>query len=588
MTGAPKCRMTKTYRTAVPVTVRAPFVLQLGIVIGISLFSSHMACAAGDMALAQALESALRMPKPLPRVPPHQHDAALPDASSQATLSEPVTSRRQSPPLPIEPAIKLSSLSRHPPGAADPSATKQVVRTGPAPKSILAYMPFAVAIRQAMGHILSVIAATDKVRAADATLHESQAAFLPHFSLSAQAQQYVNQSGQAGSTVIGSSVLFTQGNIYSHGISLIGSLNLFDGGGDTAELAASRNRLTQRREDFDAEQVRAAMAALLAYGKLRDAQREVQLQSSILRIREQQLSLAKIRYENGAGSLISVSQRDAARSRSVLALFQAHRNLIDRSADLAEATAFSLGPDEVLQAVDPIPAAPGHTATVADDLIDTLPQVLAAEAAVSAAQADVDKARAAYLPRVNLTASYNWLGSTGQSDFSDVLGHTRPNNYTVELNLTQALFPLATRNADVDRALAALSTAKAELRDVRVHVRARLARFAAEYSRADEARMATDHARSNANDNLALARALFQHGRIDRSDLDDARIEYLRADAQAREAQGAWSSAQWLLLAMQSRTLALNQLDTLSQAPAVEDSASAHIMDSHRGRPVDE
>lgn len=400
------------------------------------------------------------------------------------------------------------------------------------------------ALERASRQTFKVIGAEQGVRIAQARLRGSRAAFLPQFSLSAQAQKYANLTGRPGTTVVGSSVVITQGNLYSNYVSLMGALNLYDGGQDQAAVDAAHDQLREGQSALVSARDRATIEALIAYSELLQAQDGARAQAELARLAGQELQFVRDRYARGSASLLDVNKSAAAEARARSAATQAAEAVRDRSADLAERIALDLPHGETLDAVSPLPPAPAETGGE-NDAVDRMPDVLAAQAKVARAEAEVRKAKGRYLPQVNLTAGYNWLGSTGNSALSDVLGHAAANNYTIGLSITQPLFPLASQREDVDKAVAELTTAQAALQQARIHARASLARARAELTRGREA---VDAARTEsrlAQRNLALAQALYDKGRLDGAALARIRAASIEADSAARSRQWQFDAARW-------------------------------------------
>lgn len=532
-----------------------------------------------DLSLASALQGALRHPAPLPEIeatvkkrdksPAPQPEPAVAPRNLPNRLRE-VTqdALKATPAHGVEKAVggvPLQSLPARGEGEAPVAAGADRGRTGAAAvdkrfaqpdaasavtRSLGPVQPVSLrdALRRAATRSIQVALEFQKVFTANAELKASEAPFLPQLSLSAQAQKYGNLTGQPGTTVVGSTLISTMGSIYTNYVSLMGSYNLYDGGRDQASREAAQDQVRARRESLDDTRNRAVLDALFAYTALRDAQLRVEAQQQVVELTRKSLAMVRERYKRGAASLIQVNQASSDLSHAELALADARETSGKRSADLARLIALPLASGETLVASDEVPmlraARGGLPAT---DLVERLPAVRAAVAELAQARAMQRKARGAYGPQVNLTASYNWLGSTGQSSASEILGHARTNNYTVGLSISQTLFPFAAQSAEVDKAGAAVMTAEARLTDARVAAAAKLAQVEAELARGGEAAALAQEALRQAEDNLVLTQALFAKGRANRSDLDQMRVALLRAGVEADTAQQQFRSAQWAM-----------------------------------------
>lgn len=537
-----------------------------------------------DLSLASALQGALRHPAPLPKIEatvkerdkkpahrpgpaaaPHRLPSRTRDVTQDALGATPavgltnaveglprqsLTGRGQDEatvgPRPDRGRMEGAAVDKRP---AQPDAARAVTRgQGPVHSVSLHDALFRTAT-----HSIQVVLEFQKVLSANAELKASKAAFLPQLSLSAQVQKYGNLTGQPGTTVVGSTLISTMGSVYSNYVSLMGSYNLYDGGQDQASREAARDQVRARRESLDGTRNRAVLDALFAYTALRDAQARVEAQREVAGLTRDSLAMVRARYKRGAASLIQINQASSDLSRAELALADARETLSKRSAELARLIALPLAAGETLVASDEVPVLlPGAVGAGASatDLIDRMPEVRAAVAELAQARAMQRKARGAYRPHVNLSASYNWLGSTGQSSATEILGHASANNYTIGLSISQTLFPLVAQSAEVDKAAAAVMTAEARLSDARVAAAAKLARVEAELARGGDAVALAQEALRQAEDNLALTQALFAKGRADRSDVDQMRVAVIRARVEADAAQQQFRSAQWAMVGL--------------------------------------
>lgn len=542
---------------------------------------------AADVSFASALQNALRHPPPLPKIDatvkqkdkrpaPQPETAVAPrklsnrtrDFTQDALKPTPAPSMGKTverlPPQPLPtreqgeaPSSAHAEKGRMGAAAADersapPGAASAAARSlGPVHPAVHpAVHP--VSLRDALGRAatrsIQVVLEFQKVLTANAELKASAAPFLPQLSLSAQAQKYGNLTGQPGTTLVGSTLISSMGSVYTNYVSLMGSYNLYDGGQDQASREAAQDAVRAQRESLDDTRNRAVLDTLFAYTTLRDAQTRVEAQREIAELTRHSLALVRARYKRGAASLIQVNQASSDLSRAELALADAQETLRKRSADLAQLIALPLAPGETLAASDEAPVLQAAQAgPPAADLADRMPTVRAAIAELAQARAIQRKARGAYRPQVNLTASYNWLGSTGQSSATEILGHSRANNYTVGLSISQTLFPFVAQSAAVDKAGAAVMTAEARLTDARVAAAAKLARAEAELERGGEAAALAQEAVQQAQGNLVLTQALFAKGRASRSDLDQMRAARIRAGVEADAAQQQLRSAQWAM-----------------------------------------
>lgn len=521
-----------------------------------------------DATLAAALRGALNHPPPLPRIEALAGKAAVfaPESAARS-LAAPEARREPAapqPPVPdraAQPDARIAPPAVRPTLIAEPMPAQAASAPGGASTGLAQPVSLREALRRAATGSIQVVLEAQKLLNANADLKASDAPFLPQLSLSAQVQKYGNLTGQPGTNLVGSTLISTMGSVYTNYVSLMASYNIYDGGKDQASQDAAQSQVLARRESLDDTRNRAVLDTLFAYTALRDAQARADAQREVTALTGRTLALVRERYKRGAASLLQVNQADSDRSRAGLAYADAMETLQKRSADLAQLIALPLEPGETLVATDEVPLPPvDGAATFTADLIGRMPAVRSAAAELAQARAMFAKARDAYGPQVNLTASYNWLGSSGQSSVGEILGHAKANNYVVGLTISQPLFPFVGQDAEVDKAGAAVMTAQARLADARVAAAAKLARAEAELERGRRSAALAQDALQQAQSNLQLTQALYAKGRASLADLDQMRMAQVRAGAEADAARQQLRSAQWAMFGLTHPAELLSEL----------------------------
>lgn len=328
------------------------------------------------------------------------------------------------------------------------------------------------------------------LRAAQAARNGAEGAFRPDLSLGVSAA-----SNRTGGVTSSNTSPF-----------LRASQLVYDAGAARAEITAARARVSQRAADRTGLAAAAALEAVQAWRAVSDTRRLLVL------ARQNRAALGDIanridlRAESGAGT---AADRLSAQSR----LADADTRLADAkvAAQKAEARFASLfgAPPTSLGAAIPAPDLPGGTADIAQS-----PRLIAAEAAVEAAQADLEATRARRFPRVELAAT-GQRASGGGSDIG------------LDLSLTYSLDTRRDRAAAVEQAEATLEAARAardglarDISEALAFVRAdragALARLRAARSAADSAAQA-----------VAARQEQFAIGRSSLVDLLDAQREKL-------------------------------------------------------------
>jgi len=429
--------------------------------------------------------------------------------------------------------------------------------------------------------LATALANNSDIRLADQSLREAQAEsldafgqFLPHLNFQTQTQLYGNQTNQPSVSLIGSTIVVTQGNNYSNYLSVMASLNLFEGGQGIANLAASRQGVHAGHEQVSERRMRTALNVLAGYEGLQSLQWQLRAIKRSLLFMRQDLALAEQRVRQGNESRIDLNQM-----RSQVANLEAQRQDMEKRLLKAQTNLALLmgktGAFDLLQSGvhDRIPTPPEFdAASVEGAAMENLPSVQVARAALHKARDRVDAVRGSFFPNVNLQAGYNWIGTSSQG-FGRAIGSTSPSNYTVGISITQTLAPFTGHMAKLDTAEAqseaaliryqrALQEGRQELRVNQEEVRTGTARLAA---------LESIYAR--ARQNQKLIEDLYAHGRISKTDLHAAQIKTMNAGDACRDARAQLQVARWMLYAMVDPRHVADSLLQKTQAEGVDSAA---------------
>ncbi|MCU0957781.1 MAG: efflux transporter outer membrane subunit [Hydrogenophaga sp.] len=174
------------------------------------------------------------------------------------------------------------------------------------------------------------------------------------------------------------------------------------------------------------------------------------LTRSTLQTREDALRLTRLRFDNGAASALDVRQAESLTATARATLAQQQRQRTQRLNALT-----LLAGQAVPESLLPAPTAPSSPAPLAEvpaglpsDLLERRPDIRQAEQQLKAANANIGAARAAFFPRISLTAS---LGSAS----TELSGLFRDGSWGFSL-APQAMLPIF----DLGRNQAALDASK--------------------------------------------------------------------------------------------------------------------------------
>jgi Outer membrane protein len=124
-------------------------------------------------------------------------------------------------------------------------------------------------VQTAIAHNAHIRIAAQNLRRANAGSLQAIGDFLPHLSFQEQSQMYVNTSGLPSASLVGSNIVETQGSIYSNYMSIMASLNLFEGGSGIENLSASHQGVVAAREQILHQKTRLCLICLSTFSKFR-------------------------------------------------------------------------------------------------------------------------------------------------------------------------------------------------------------------------------------------------------------------------------------------------------------------------------
>lgn len=289
---------------------------------------------------------------------------------------------------------------------------------------------------------------------------------------------------------------------------------------------------------------RAATVSLVAqvadaYLGLRETDERLLLARRTLASRDESLRIFRRRYDMGAASRLNVTQVELLRQQALAQVAQLEQARAQQHAllDLLVGTPVAVAP----------PAAPLGEAPLARDLEPGLPSALllerpdvaAAEQALRAAQANVRAARAAFFPRIALTAA----AGAASTSLDDLFGHdSRAWQFTPSLVLPifnggRLKGQLAVAQVRTDLAVAQYEhTIQGAFRDVADALAAR--RWLADQAEAVRATLALQAERAR------LARLRYEHGSAAYLEVLDAERERFGAEQQLVQLRRLQGSAQ--------------------------------------------
>lgn len=249
----------------------------------------------------------------------------------------------------------------------------------------------------------------------------AQSAYLPSLSASAGRSRVRNDSGGV--------VRYDQ---TTGGLSF--NYLLFDFGGRAANLDSARQTMAALAATQDAILQSVFLAAAQAYYQWFAAESAIAAAKESERASLESLKAAEARYRIGAGTPADKLQAQTAASQATLARIQAEGNARTALGTLANAMGLDPAHAPALQAPDtslPEESFERNLEQLIEAARYSRPDLVAAEADVRAARADIDVAKASGLPRISLSAAATYQDTS-------IGNTTRGNN--IGLTLAVPLF----------------------------------------------------------------------------------------------------------------------------------------------------
>ena len=441
-------------------------------------------------------------------------------------------------------ALTLVALAAHAPAGG--AAAQQAPPDPLGPAAAVAY---------AREHSPEYRRVLNDIDVARASTRAAWGAFLPSLALGASTDRY-SSSTVTGEDEAGRPITFPDPVDYTRSSSSqsIGlDMTLFDGGASFQELGAARAEAAATRARIDESAVALDARVLTLYWQAVQRERAIEVESRLLAAAHERhdaiqrmVAIAAAGPEDVLGAEVDVATQElalerarATAARAVIALLEAMGAPLDVAPTLDA---------ELSRTLDP---AALHEDALVERALARHPSIVAADAAIEAADESADAARAGYWPRISGNAG--WGRSAGASS-DDALFDLNPQNTSFSFGLSASLPIFQGFQAQLasERAHAALDDARAERHAARLAVAAGVRGALLDLRTAWRALEIAERVATLSADRLAMAHERYRNGalgftelqavvaRADQAERDalDARFEYEIARVALEEAVG--------------------------------------------------
>jgi len=287
---------------------------------------------------------------------------------------------------------------------------------------------------------------------------------------------------------------------------------------------------------------------LQAYADLYEAEVDASNEAVATEVLKEIYARSQERFSNGNGTTVAIGQARSSELEAEQALNKACRTVVEKSAALAEAVGIRIPAQQRLTAVQPLPMPvpviePGDLSSL-DEIVENTPAVASAKAKVDAATAKFQQAKRSFGPSITFTARKDYLGQSIDS-YGAANHHIDPSDYRIDLGIQQPLFPIATEVAAVDKARAELRKAQAGYDQARLEADTKLRGALAAQQEAEASLRAARTSLGESQSVLTLTESLYHAGRTDMDNVQHARMDRDKAEAETKSLASKRASAEW-------------------------------------------
>jgi TolC family type I secretion outer membrane protein len=244
---------------------------------------------------------------------------------------------------------------------------------------------------------------------------------------------------------------------------------LFDFGARSAGVAEARQKLMLANVNFNATHQKIVFGVTESFYDYNTSRQQVQAAKSTLEAAKAVADEAKSRFDNGLGTTQDVLQAEQEMAQADYDLEAAQGAVSDAQVTLVDA--LGIFPNTPIQIAE-IPEKPvtNDLDEPLDDLVDRAleqrPDLVGKLANLKASQAAVRKARAAYYPKISLSANAGWQKLDVNAYSSPYTGNSKP-DYGAGLEIELPIFDGFERRNNLRIAQSELKGAESDLTDSR-------------------------------------------------------------------------------------------------------------------------
>lgn len=313
------------------------------------------------------------------------------------------------------------------------------------------------------------------------------------------------------------------------------SVTIFDGFGNVSSLRQARLSLEATGHDLARARQTVVVTVIQNYLAMIEAQEQLLVQRENLQAQERQESEVQAYVNAGARSIADLYQQQASVAQARAAVVQAESTYELSQVDLIQT--LQLDPTgvydfEIPELGEALPESESYDLeSLLEQAFAGRPDLQATEIRLSAAEQGIRAARAASLPTLSLSGSYNTgYASTSPFNFLDQLDQRRGGS--LSLNLSVPLFDRFSTRQSTQRAQIEVENARLDLEQQRQDVALQVRRAFLDFRAAQEQLRATEAQLQAAELALEATQSRYQVGSASLLELTQARASQVNAASQ--------------------------------------------------------
>ena len=315
----------------------------------------------------------------------------------------------------------------------------------------------------------------------------------------------------------------------SYGLGLSLSQTIFDGWNNVANYNYSKKGKFSARENLKLTKQTVVLGVKESCYALLKAQMLLEVQTEAVKRSEEQLNIAKAKYDLGAASLSDYLKAKVQLANDSLALITAQNSIKLAEADLNNILGRNIDAPIQVDAKLEYKKFDPTAYPITEETIENHPQINITRSAVDQAHSGLTMARSENLPNISLGVNYSWSDTKFPKSWAD---YRKPDDpwymgIQVSLNLFNGLSTLS----NIWSAQANLQAAKEKLINDRRGIKLEINKAQLAITEAEQKIQVTDNALKSAEEDLNLTKEKYNLGAASMLELLDANYSYKTAES---------------------------------------------------------